>query len=221
MQSCLYILELCHTWPAVTPLTLLELCHAWPAVTPPTLLELCHAWPAVTPPTSLELWHHGCKAQSAPTTTVRCTSSLHAYSYIQQSGRSIKSMNAKNTKKSPIHENADANITCYFGDGDISRSTSRLPHTHGQPVGSIIVRLWCRGKDIQIIRNLYWEQTESARIMNELSDEIRIQRGVSQGCIASPTIYTEKVFWHINMKSVNVGGKNYNNLRYMLMTPHY
>ena len=32
-------------------------------------------------------------------------------------------MNAKNTKtKSPIHENADANLTCEFGDGDISRS---------------------------------------------------------------------------------------------------
>ena len=55
--------------------------------------------------------------------------SLHAYSYIQQSGRSVKSMNDKNTKKSPIHENADANITCDFGDGDISRSRSRLPHT--------------------------------------------------------------------------------------------
>ena len=30
-------------------------------------------------------------------------------------------MNAKNTKKSPIHENADVNIACDFGDGDISR----------------------------------------------------------------------------------------------------
>ena len=38
-------------------------------------------------------------------------------------------MNAKNTgKKSPIHENANANITCDFGDGDISRCRSRLPH---------------------------------------------------------------------------------------------
>ena len=36
----------------------------------------------------------------------------------------------KYEKKSPIHENADANITCDFGDGDISRSRSRLPHTH-------------------------------------------------------------------------------------------
>ena len=38
-------------------------------------------------------------------------------------------MNAKNTTKSPIHENADANITCDFGDGDINRFRNRL---HGQ-----------------------------------------------------------------------------------------
>ena len=34
-----------------------------------------------------------------PTTTVSCISSLHAYSYITQSGRSVKTKNAKNTKK--------------------------------------------------------------------------------------------------------------------------
>ena len=57
----------------------------------------------------------------------------------------IKTMNAKNTKKSPIHENGDANITCDFGDGDISRSRSRLPHTHTDShiASSIIVRLCC------------------------------------------------------------------------------
>ena len=32
-------------------------------------------------------------------------------------------------KKSPIHENADANITCDFGDGDISPSRSCLSNT--------------------------------------------------------------------------------------------
>ena len=57
-------------------------------------------------------------------------------------------MNAKNTKKSQIHENADSNITCDFGDGDISRSRSRLPHTH--TVSSIVVRL------ISIFMNLYY-----------------------------------------------------------------
>ena len=91
---------------------------------------------------------HGCKDQFAPppTTTVSCINSLHAYSYIQQSGRCVKTMNAKNTKKSLIHENADANITCDFGDGDISHFRSQLPHTRTHDhaashiVSSIIVR---------------------------------------------------------------------------------
>ena len=39
-------------------------------------------------------------------------------------------MNPKNAKKLPIHENADANITCDFGDGDISRSRSFLSNTY-------------------------------------------------------------------------------------------
>ncbi len=52
-------------------------------------------------------------------------------------------MNAKNTNKSPIHENEGANITWDFGDGDISRFRSQLPHTrpHGQTATSITVRL--------------------------------------------------------------------------------
>ena len=53
-------------------------------------------------------------------------------------------MNVKIRKKSLIHENADANITCDFVDGDISRSSSRLPHTRtdGHIVSSIIVRFY-------------------------------------------------------------------------------
>ena len=47
-------------------------------------------------------------------------------------------MNPKNSKKSPIHESADANITCDFGDGDISRSrsfqsTTGLNHATSHP----------------------------------------------------------------------------------------
>ena len=38
-------------------------------------------------------------------------------------------MDPKNSNKSPIHENADANITCDFGDDDISRFRSFLSNT--------------------------------------------------------------------------------------------
>ena len=113
---------------------ILDLCLTWPAVTLPTLLELCLAWPAVTLPTLLELWRNGYKVQSAPTTTVRCISSWHGYSCIQQSTRSVKSMNDNNTKTSKC-ENTDANINCDFCDGDNIRSMSRLPHTHDHALG--------------------------------------------------------------------------------------
>ena len=46
-------------------------------------------------------------------------------------GSKLKTMKAKNTKKSSIHENADANITCDFGDGDISRlGVANQTHVH-------------------------------------------------------------------------------------------
>ena len=53
-------------------------------------------------------------------------------------------MNPKNTKKSTIHENVDANIACDFGDGDISRLrvANQTPvHIHTSFVSSIILRL--------------------------------------------------------------------------------
>ena len=50
-------------------------------------------------------------------------------------------MNPKNTNKSPIHENADANhITCDFGDGDISRLGVAY-QTHVYIITSIILKL--------------------------------------------------------------------------------
>ena len=78
---------------------------------------------------------------------------VHNY-YIQQSGRSVKTINVKNTKQSPIHKNADANITSYFGGGDISRFRSRLPltRTPGHIVCSIIVRYGWRDRRQQFYR---------------------------------------------------------------------
>ena len=98
---------------------------------------------------------------------------------------------------------------------DYGKAFDRVRH---EPLMQCLSEIGVHGKDINIIRNLNWDQTSSVRIMNELSEEIRIQRGVRQGCVASPTlfnVYTEHNFRYIiNMKGVNVGGTNYNNLRY-------
>ena len=98
---------------------------------------------------------------------------------------------------------------------DYEKAFDRVRH---EPLMQCLHEIGVDGKDIKIIRNFYWDQTASVRIVNELSEEIRIQRGVRQGCVASPTLfnlYIEQMFRHIiNMKGVNVGGTNYNNLRY-------
>ena len=60
---------------------------------------------------------HGCKVQLHQ--LIACIINLFTYS---TKWPYVKTMNTKNTKKSPIHENADANITCDVGD--ISRSRS-------------------------------------------------------------------------------------------------
>ena len=44
---------------------------------------------------------------------------IHIFNKVAVGPSSVKTVNAKTTKKSPIHENADANITCDFGDSDI------------------------------------------------------------------------------------------------------
>ena len=90
--------------PTVTPLALLALWLAFPAVTPQ------HSYNAPPP----DQWQCSTRAaRERPLTDRRtCTRSFIS---------TKKKMNPKNTKNSPIHENADANITCNFRDGDISR----------------------------------------------------------------------------------------------------
>ena len=51
-----------------------------------------------------------------------------------------------------------------------------------------------------------------------MSGEVKIKRGVRQGCILSPTLfnlYTAVIFKSIrDVKGISIGGKHVNNLRY-------
>ena len=77
------------------------------------------------------------RAKSNPPPQPPLAASVHCmHIHIQQIGRKLKTMNAKILKKkSTIHENMD--VTCNFGDGDISRSRSRS-HT-ATPLGRLLL----------------------------------------------------------------------------------
>ena len=72
--------------------------------------------------------------------------------------------------------------------------------------------------DIALIANLYWEQDTKIRIGNDMSESLKIKRGVRQGCVLSPSLfnlYTEHIFRQIDeLPGVKIGGRNINNLRY-------
>ena len=52
------------------------------------------------------------------------------------------------------------------------------------------------GKDIRLIKNIYWKQQAAIRIDNEVGQYQPIKRGVRQGCLMSPDHfpYTVKIF---------------------------
>ena len=73
-------------------------------------------------------------------------------------------------------------------------------------------------KDLQIITILYWEQSASVRTESGMTSEFKIKKGVRQSCVLSPNLfnlYTEKIFREVeDMKEINIGEVNNNNLRY-------
>ena len=72
--------------------------------------------------------------------------------------------------------------------------------------------------DIALIAHLYWQQITRIRNGTDVSDPVKIKRGVRQGCVLSPSIfyfYTEFIFRETeHIPGLNVNGHNINSLRY-------
>ena len=82
----------------------------------------------------------------------------------------------------------------------------------------ILLRHNCDGKDLRVIRNLYWEQEAKIRIDDDCSVYKPIGRGVRQGCVFSPDLFNiySKIILPIikHHEGVRVGGNSISNLRY-------
>ncbi len=101
---------------------------------------------------------------------------------------------------------------CYI---DYTKAFDKVRH---EELMKILSELDIDGKDIRIVRNLYWEQTAGIRIEGEISDFVKIERGVRQGCVFSPdlfNLYSEKILRELDgVAGFIIGGHNANNLRY-------
>ena len=74
------------------------------------------------------------------------------------------------------------------------------------------------GKDLQLIKNMHWQQTAAIKINNNISGYQKIKKGVRQGCVLSLEIFSlhsEIILRTIEDKpGKRIGGANINNLRY-------
>ena len=74
------------------------------------------------------------------------------------------------------------------------------------------------GKDLRIVRNIYWEQTAAIKIDNEISPFIKVKRGARQGCVSSPdlfNLYSENILREVqDQAGLLIGSHNLNNIRY-------
>ena len=74
------------------------------------------------------------------------------------------------------------------------------------------------GKEYRVIKNLYWAQKACVKINGEETGWQAVRRGVRQGCVLSPdlfSLYGEIIMRGISeYEGIRMGGRNINNIRY-------
>ncbi|GFO41456.1 endonuclease-reverse transcriptase [Plakobranchus ocellatus] len=110
-----------------------------------------------------------------------------------------------------IEMQKDLNL-CFI---DYSKAFDKVRHVE---LLRMLEKLDIDGKDLKVIRNLYWDQTACVTIEGENSDFKPIKRGLRQGCVMSPDLFN--LYSEINLRnldgisSLKINGENLNNLKY-------
>ena len=88
---------------------------------------------------------------------------------------------------------------------------------HGELI-QMLESIGADGKDIRMIENVYWNQKAAVKIDGEQSEWVEIKRGVRQGCVMSPDLFS--MYGEFIMREaedeggLKVGGRSVNNIRY-------
>ena len=109
----------------------------------------------------------------------------------------------------------EVNKDLYLCFIDFNKAFDRVRHKR---LLDMLQSLDLDGKDIRLIKNLYWNQSAAIRYQNELGNFTQIKRGVRQGCVLSPdlfNLYSENIMRHLeDVGGLVIGGYTLNNLRY-------
>ena len=111
----------------------------------------------------------------------------------------------------------DVNKDVYLLFIDYEKAFDRVQH---DKLLEILKRTGLDDRDIRIVANLYWNQLANVRVDGTLSDEVRIRRGVRQGCVLSPllfNLYSETILSEALdgfNQGISVNGEVINNMRY-------
>lgn len=111
----------------------------------------------------------------------------------------------------------DVNCNVFACLIDYRKAFDRVQHNK---LVNILRNIGISKKDLNIIINLYWNQTAVLRVDEDQTDEVKILRGVRQGCILSPilfNIYSEYIFREALesvAEGIPINGTKLNNIRY-------
>lgn len=111
----------------------------------------------------------------------------------------------------------DMNVDVYACFIDYRKAFDRVQH---HKMVEILKDLGLDDKDLRIIVNLYWNQSACVNVEGERTDEVKIRRGVRQGCVLSPllfNVYSERIFREAlegAEMGIMVNGERLNNIRY-------
>uniref|UniRef100_A0A8D8VC16 Craniofacial development protein 2 n=1 Tax=Cacopsylla melanoneura TaxID=428564 RepID=A0A8D8VC16_9HEMI len=111
----------------------------------------------------------------------------------------------------------DVNCDVFVCFIDYQKAFDRVQH--GKMM-EVMQKTGLDAKDLNIIINLYWNQSANIRLEGECTEDIEILRGVRQGCVLSPTIfnlYSEYIFKEAlenSEEGILLNGERISNIRY-------
>lgn len=98
---------------------------------------------------------------------------------------------------------------------DYEKAFDRVRH---EDLMEILKSIGVKGSELRMIKNLYWKQKACVKIDGQETEWQNIKRGVRQGCVLSPDLFS--LYGEVIMRKttecegISIGGRNINNIRY-------